>query len=48
MPDPAARPTHVRYIIVLLTTLSAVLLYVDRNCMGFLGPYIAEVWPKAS
>ncbi|MFO0966521.1 MAG: MFS transporter [Gemmataceae bacterium] len=42
MPDTPVRPTRVRYVIVLLTTLIAVLLYIDRNCLSFLGPYIAE------
>lgn len=40
--DPAARPTNVRYIILGLTVCVAVLLYLDRFCLGFVTPYIRE------
>ncbi|HUG89952.1 MAG TPA: MFS transporter [Planctomycetaceae bacterium] len=36
------RPTHVRYAVVLVTTLMAVLLYLDRFCVGFAVDYIRE------
>jgi sugar phosphate permease len=38
----AARPTHVRYIILALTVVVAVLLYLDRFCLGYVTPYISE------
>src|SRR5262245_20208883 len=40
MPD--SRPTHVRYVVVLVTTLVAVLLYLDRFCLSFAETFIAE------
>lgn len=42
MSEPAARPTGVRHIIVLLLTLMSVLLYLDRFCVSFAGDYIKE------
>jgi MFS family permease len=36
------RPTPIRYIILGLTTLVAVMLYVDRFCLGYVAPYIRE------
>lgn len=43
-PEPSApeRPTHIRYLVVALTTLSAVLLYLDRFCISFAERYIKE------
>jgi sugar phosphate permease len=38
----SARPTSVRYLIFGLTTLVAVLLYLDRFCLGFVAPYLKE------
>jgi MFS family permease len=35
-------PTRVRYLVVALTMLSAVLLYLDRFCISFAGGYIKE------
>jgi ACS family glucarate transporter-like MFS transporter len=40
--DSASRPTNVRLIIVLLTTLIAVFLYIDRNCLSVVGIYVAQ------
>jgi len=43
--EPAAsvdRPTNVRYLMVGLATLMAVLLYMDRFCLGFFLTYIRE------
>src|SRR5215813_12833808 len=37
-----ARPTRVRYIILTLTVCVAVLLYLDRFCLGYVMPYINE------
>jgi MFS transporter, ACS family, glucarate transporter len=37
-----ARPTVIRYFVLGLTTAVAVLLYVDRYCVGFVAPYIRE------
>ncbi len=35
MPEPAGtRPTHVRYYVIAATTLAAVMLYLDRICIG--------------
>lgn len=42
MSEPAARPTGVRHLIVLLLTLMSVLLYLDRFCVSFAGDYIKE------
>jgi ACS family glucarate transporter-like MFS transporter len=36
------RPTRVRYIILALTVCVAVLLYLDRYCLGFVLPYIRD------
>jgi MFS family permease len=41
MHDPS-RPTRVRYVVVLVTTLVAVLLYLDRFCLSFAETFIAE------
>jgi sugar phosphate permease len=38
----SARPTHVRYVVVLLATLVAVMLYLDRVCLSMAGPYVQE------
>ena len=35
-------PTRIRYVILALTVLVAVLLYLDRYCLGFVLPYIRE------
>ncbi len=37
-----ARPTFIRYLILGLTTAVAVLLYLDRYCLGFVAPFIRE------
>jgi ACS family glucarate transporter-like MFS transporter len=37
-----ARPTGVRHTVVTLTTLTAVLLYLDRYCLSFMERYIKE------
>jgi nitrate/nitrite transporter NarK len=37
-----ASPTHVRYLVVALTTLMAYVLYLDRFCLGFAEQYIRE------
>ena len=39
---PAARPTRVRYIVLALTVVVAVLLYLDRYCLGYVTPYVRE------
>src|SRR5215472_2265708 len=42
---PAAdksRPTRVRYLIVFVTTLMAVMLYLHRFCLGFAERYIKD------
>lgn len=36
------RPTFIRYIVLGLTTAVAVLLYLDRFCLGYVAPYIRE------
>jgi sugar phosphate permease len=36
------RPTSIRYVILALTVCVAVLLYLDRYCLGFVLPYIRE------
>src|SRR5262245_49407949 len=41
MHDPS-RPTRVRYLVVLVTMLVAVLLYLDRICLSFAETFIAE------
>ncbi len=35
-------PTHVRYLIVAVTTLAAVMLYLHRFCLGFAERYIKD------
>src|SRR5436190_12358609 len=45
MPDPISspmRPTNVRYVVLLLTTLTAVLLYLDRICLSFAERYVRD------
>src|SRR6266853_965176 len=37
-----ARPTSIRYMVLGLTTLVAVMLYLDRFCLGYVAPYIRE------
>ncbi|MBI3410721.1 MAG: MFS transporter [Planctomycetes bacterium] len=39
---PATRPTNVRYMVLLLATMVAVLLYLDRICLGFAERYVKE------
>ncbi|MBW3538700.1 MAG: MFS transporter [Planctomycetes bacterium] len=39
---PDEQPTRIRTLIVLVTTLMAVLLYLDRFCVGFAVDYIRE------
>src|SRR5207253_5530150 len=44
-PPPAAppmRPTHVRYLIVLVAMLAAVLLYLERVCVSVAEVYVRE------
>lgn len=36
------RPTNVRWIILALTVCVAVLLYLDRYCLGYITPYVRE------
>jgi sugar phosphate permease len=36
------RPTSVRWIILALTVVVAVLLYLDRYCLGYITPYVRE------
>ena len=38
MSIPAVKPTRVRYIILALTVVVAVLLYLDRYCLGYVTP----------
>ena len=38
----AARPTAIRWIILALTVVVAVLLYLDRYCLGFVLPFVRE------
>ncbi len=40
--DTAPRPTHVRYAIVLVAMLAAVLLYLERVCLGVAEVFIRE------
>jgi ACS family glucarate transporter-like MFS transporter len=40
--DQPTRPTFVRYAVVVLTTVVAILLYLDRFCLGFVTPYIKD------
>src|SRR6476619_6614660 len=42
MSIPAVSPTRVRYIILALTVVVAVLLYLDRYCLGYVTPYVKE------
>lgn len=37
-----SRPTVVRHLVIVATTLMAVLLYLDRFCVSFAGDYIRE------
>ena len=37
-----ARPTRIRYVILALTVCVAVLLYLDRYCLGFVLPFVRE------
>ena len=39
---PAVQPTRIRYIILALTVVVAVLLYLDRFCLGYVTPYVKE------
>jgi len=39
---PTEQPTRVRYIILALTVVVAVLLYLDRYCLGYVTPYVRE------
>jgi ACS family glucarate transporter-like MFS transporter len=36
------RPTRIRYFVVLLATLVAMMLYLDRICLSMAGPYVQE------
>ncbi|MBI1832874.1 MAG: MFS transporter, partial [Planctomycetes bacterium] len=36
------RPTSIRYIILSLTVCVAVLLYLDRYCLGYITQYVQE------
>ena len=36
------QPTRVRYIVLALTVCVAVLLYLDRYCLGYVTPYVRE------
>src|SRR5258708_23835810 len=38
----APRPTSIRYVILAMTTLVAVMLYLDRWCLGFFAPHIRD------
>jgi sugar phosphate permease len=38
----AGQPTRIRYIILALTVCVAVLLYLDRYCLGYVTPYVRE------
>jgi len=42
MSIPAVQPTRVRYIVLALTVVVAVLLYLDRYCLGYVTPYVRE------
>jgi ACS family glucarate transporter-like MFS transporter len=37
-----ARPTHIRYLVVIVSMLMAFLLYLDRFCVSFAADYIRE------
>src|SRR5262245_55743431 len=38
----ASRPTNVRYVVLALTTMVAVLLYLDRICLSIAERYVRE------
>jgi ACS family glucarate transporter-like MFS transporter len=40
--NETCRPTRVRYRVVLLATLVAVMLYLDRVCLSMAGPYLQD------
>jgi ACS family glucarate transporter-like MFS transporter len=40
--QPTNRPTRVRFIVLTLTVVVAVLLYLDRYCLGYVTPYVRE------
>src|SRR4030088_531777 len=41
--DPhQARPSRIRYLVLALTTMVAVLLYLDRICLSFAERYVKE------
>lgn len=42
MNSSLARPTRIRYIVLALTVVVAVLLYLDRYCLGYVTPYVRE------
>ncbi len=41
-PGAAIRPTKVRYFVVMIATVAAVILYLDRFCVSFAADYIKE------
>ncbi|MBV8909540.1 MAG: MFS transporter, partial [Gammaproteobacteria bacterium] len=41
MTNPTA-PTRVRYVVLALTVCVAILLYLDRYCLGYVTPYLKE------
>jgi MFS family permease len=40
--QPAAAPTGIRHLVILLATMMAILLYLDRVCVGIAREYIRE------
>ncbi|WP_157368568.1 MFS transporter [Zavarzinella formosa] len=42
MGDPAAKPTNVRFLIVIVTSLTAIFMYVDRGCIAQLKGVIGK------
>src|ERR1700675_3131100 len=38
----STRPTGMRHVVVLLTTMVAVLLYLDRICLSFVERYVKD------
>ena len=38
----AGQPTRIRYIVLALTVCVAILLYLDRYCLGYVTPYVRE------
>src|ERR1043166_9094132 len=36
------QPTRIRYLVLALTVCVAVLLYLDRYCLGYITPYVRE------